>query len=318
MSTPKAVILVLNYNGRALLEACLPSIVKAANAAQVDCPVMVIDNDSTDDSCRWLARNWPDIRCIHEPNRGLVSFNHVLKRIEAPYAILLNNDVKLDTDSIDPLIHALESRADALFSAPFCLAFDDQTYEGMRTRVRDRFGLIQGLCRTPGHQLDVHRADLTASAGPVLAVDRLKFLDLGGYDPIYFPGRLEDLDLGFRGWLRGWKGLYVPSSKAWHKGFGSFEPAFGTKGCDRLALRNTLIFTWRNIRGVRLIRHFLWLGPRLAHSIMFRKAELLRAIGEALKILRKKSVVEPVAIGPNLPSPEHRKRQEEFFRRFSW
>ena len=86
--------------------------------------------------------------------------------------------------SIDPLVDALESRSDALFSAPFCLGFDDHTYEGMRTRVRDRFGLIQGLCRIPGHEIEIHRADLTASAGPVLAVDRLKFLDLGGYDPI--------------------------------------------------------------------------------------------------------------------------------------
>ena len=133
MSTPRAVVLVLNYNGKALMEACLPSIVKAAQAAHGDCPVMVIDNDSTDDSRDWLAQNWPDIRCIHEPNRGLVSFNHVLKELDTPYCILLNNDVKLDQDSIDPLVDALESRSDALFSAPFCLGFDDHTYEGMRT-----------------------------------------------------------------------------------------------------------------------------------------------------------------------------------------
>jgi GT2 family glycosyltransferase len=318
MSTPRAVVLVLNYNGKALLGACLPSIVKAAQAAHGDCPVMVIDNDSTDDSRDWLAQNWPDIRCIHEPNRGLVSFNHVLRELDTPYCILLNNDVKLDQDSIDPLVDALESRSDALFSAPFCLGFDDHTYEGMRTRVRDRFGLIQGLCRIPGHEIEMHRADLTASAGPVLAVDRLKFLDLGGYDPIYFPGRLEDLDLGFRGWLRGWKGLYVPSSKAWHKGFASFEPAFGRKGCDRLALRNTLIFTWRNIRGIRLARHFLWLGPRLVHSTMFRKGELVKALCEALGIARKRSLKKSPVWGPNLPYPEHKRRQEDFFQRFSW
>ena len=78
----------------------------------------------------------------------------------------------------------------------------------MRTRVRSRFGLVQGMCRVPGHERVFDRADLTASAGPVLAVDRRKFLALGGYDPVYFPGRIEDLDLGFRGWMAGW-GLFI-------------------------------------------------------------------------------------------------------------
>ena len=84
----------------------------------------------------------------------------------------------------------------------------------MRTRVRTRFGLVQGMCRVPGHEALVERPDLTAAAGPVLAVDRGRFLALGGYDPIYFPGRIEDLDLGFRGWMAGWRGYYVPESLA--------------------------------------------------------------------------------------------------------
>ena len=59
-------------------------------------------------------------------------------------------------------------------------------------RVRSRFGLVQGMCRVPGHEAVVDRPDLTAAAGPVLAVDRRRFLGLGGYDPIYFPGRVEE------------------------------------------------------------------------------------------------------------------------------
>ena len=70
-------------------------------------------------------------------------------------------------------------------------------------------------------------ADLTAAAGPVLAVDRRRFLELGGYDPIYFPGRIEDLDLGFRGWMAGYRGYYVPESVAYHRGFGTFESELG-------------------------------------------------------------------------------------------
>ena len=71
----------------------------------------------------------------------------------------------------------------------------------------------------------MNQPDETAAAGPVLAVDRRRFLELGGYDPIYFPGRIEDLDLGFRGWMAGYRGYYVPESVAYHWGFGTFASA---------------------------------------------------------------------------------------------
>ena len=88
---------------------------------------------------------------------------------------------------------------------------------------------------------------------PVNAYFLRRFLDLGGYDPIYFPGRIEDLDLGFRCWMAGFRGYYVPESVAFHKGWGTFEPQFGKDFCDALASRNTLIFMWKNTGGARLL-----------------------------------------------------------------
>ncbi len=223
-------ILVLNYNGRHLLRECLPSVLEAAVRAPVACGVTVVDNGSTDGSLEELADHWPGVGIVSEPNRGLVSFNHVLERMDERAVLLLNNDVKLDRHAVGPLLKALQNCQDALFSAPKCWSFDGLAYEGMRTRVRSRFGLVQGMCRVPGHESHVDEPDLTAAAGPVLMVDRARFLRLGGYDPLYFPGRIEDLDLGFLGWMSGWTGVYVPESVAYHRGFGSFGPAFGRAG----------------------------------------------------------------------------------------
>src|SRR5262245_29319050 len=89
-------ILVLNYNGRALLAECLPSVVAAARRAPVPCVVSVVDNGSTDDSLAYLHAAWPDVRVVCEPNRGLASFNAVLARMSEPAVLLLNSDVKLD------------------------------------------------------------------------------------------------------------------------------------------------------------------------------------------------------------------------------
>ena len=98
----------------------------------------------------------------------------------------------------------------------------------MRTRVRTPIWARAGDVPGSGFRgASSTERDLTAAAGPVLAVDRRRFLALGGYDPIYFPGRIEDLDLGFRGWMAGYRGYYVPESVAFHQGFGTFEPAVG-------------------------------------------------------------------------------------------
>lgn len=308
-------ILILNYNGRALLQECLPSLVAAAGACPIPCGVSVIDNESTDDSLAYLAEHWPEIQVIREPNRGLASFNAVLGRLDEPAVLLLNNDVKLDRDAIFPLIQALDDHADALFSAPQCWSFDGSEYEGMRTRVRSRFGMVQGMSRVPGHEAIVDQADLTAAAGPVLAVDREKFLAIGGYDPLYFPGRIEDLDLGFRGWMAGLKGYYVPESVAWHRGFGSFAPAFGESGCDRLALRNTLLFCWKNLGGARLAAHLAWLPPRLVHAAILGRSGFFAALVEALSRLE---TVRSARRAANVGGSGWNQRQEAFFRRFGW
>ncbi len=308
-------IVVLNYNGRALLEACLPSIVVAAKASPVPCGVTVIDNDSDDESIAYLAEKWPDVAVVREPNRGLASFNAVLARVDDPAVILLNNDVTLEPGAIGPLLASLSEHEDALFSAPQCWTFDGREYEGMRTRVRSRFGLVQGMSRVPGHEAVVALPDLTAAAGPALAVNRSRFLALGGYDPMYFPGRIEDLDLGFRGWLAGWRGYYVPESRAAHLGFGSFAPAYGPDGCDRLAARNTLLFCWANLRGLRLANHLAWLPVRLLHATATGRKAFLSAFIEAASRLgvvwsRRRSQVLAGALWTA--------RQEAFFRRFRW
>lgn len=315
MGIDRTHILVLNYNGRALLEACLPSIVAAAQASPVPCAVSVVDNESTDDSVAYLAERWPEVGLIREPNRGLASFNAVLSRMSEPAVILLNNDVTLERDAIGPLIAALLDHDDALFSAPQCWTFDGRDYEGMRTRVRSRFGLVQGLSRVPGHEGLVDRPDLTAAAGPVLAVNRSRFLALGGYDPLFFPGRIEDLDLGFRGWMAGWRGYYVPESRARHRGFGSFAPAFGADGCDRLAARNTLLFCWKNLRGRRLASHLAWLPVRLIHAIATGRRAFPAAFVEAASRL---GAVLSRRRESHLAGSIWTARQEAFFRRFRW
>jgi len=277
--------------------------------------VTVVDNGSTDGSGELVVSRWPTVGYVCETNLGLASFNRVLERLDEPVVLLLNNDIKLDPGAVGPLLKVFETRDDALFSAPLCWTFDGRTYEGMRTRVRTRFGLIQGMCRVPCFEKVVDREDLTAAAGPVLAVDRRRFLALGGYDPIYFPGRIEDLDLGFRGWMAGYRGYYVPESVAYHLGFGTFQPQLGQTRSDQLASRNTLIFMWKNTSGLRLLAHFLWLPVRFAHALLHGRFSFVSALIAALcRGRRVLAARRALAVGQR----GWIERQEAFFQRFQW
>ena len=97
-------ILVLNYNGRSLLEECLPSVLEAARRAPVPCRVSVVDNSSSDRSRELVASRFPTVGFMSEPNRGLASFNAVLERCDESVLLLSNNDVKLDPHAVGPLL----------------------------------------------------------------------------------------------------------------------------------------------------------------------------------------------------------------------
>jgi len=283
-------LLVLNYNGRRLLAECLPTVLRAAEQSRHRCRVTVVDNNSTDDSLEWLGRHWPDVRVVRRPNRGLCSFNDILSTLEGPVAVLLNNDIKLDPASIDPLVEPLIAEPDCFMTAPRCWLFDGATYEGFRTAVTWRWGLVQATALFPGHESGVEQPGLTASAGAAMAVDVRRFVELGGFDPIYLPGRLEDLDFAFRGYQSGGYARYVPESVAYHRGAATFGRVHGDGGCMRLALRNTLLFQWKNLRHPRHIaRQMLGLPLRLARDLFLaptvpaeRRWMFARALRDAL------------------------------------
>jgi len=316
-------LLVLNYNGRRLLAECLPSVVDAARASRHPCRVAVIDNDSGDDSVAWLASRFPRVEVIRRPNRGLSSFNDVVPRLEGPVALLLNNDIKLDRGCVDPLIEPLldgqtDGRSPCFMTAPLCWLFDGATYEGFKTAVRWRWGLVQATARFPGCEAAIYRPGLTASAGAALAVDCRKFAALGGFDPLFLPGRLEDLDFAFRGYLAGCHARYVPEAVAYHRGAATFDRVFGESGCEQLALRNTLLFQWKNLRHpAHRARGLAGLSLRLA-------LDVARAPGAppARRWAFTRALLAALARWRAVPRSRDRargslRREREFFRRFS-
>ena len=310
-------LLILNYNGRRLLPQCLPSVLEAAEQSRHRCEVVVIDNESTDDSIAWLRAHFPEVRIIGRPNRGLCSLNDVVGELPGPVAVLLNNDIKLAPDCVDPLVQPLLTGSHCFMTAPLCWRFDGITYEGFRTAVRWRWGLVQATALFPGHEATIRLPGPTASAGAAMAVDCRKFAELGGFDPLYLPGRLEDLDFCYRGYQAGYHALYVPDAVAYHRGMATFGPRYGVAGCDRLALRNTLLFQWKNLRHpLHVARQMIGLPLRLAWDFCRaawvagdRRWMFLRALIEAIGH-------QGWGRSTSHPATGTLRRQREFFRQF--
>ena len=311
-------ILVLNYNGRGLLAECLPSIIEAAARSSVPCRVTVVDNSSTDGSREVVNKSFPSVGFVCEPNRGLASFNSVLERCDEPVVLLLNNDVKLEANAIAPLLGAFETHDDAFFSAPCCWTFDGRTYEGMRTRR------AQPVWPDSGNEQGSGLRGRNRPAGPdggggAGAGDRSPTVPrAGGLRP----------DLLSRTNRRSRPGVSVVDGRVtaditcrsrwrYHKGCGTFEPELGKGRCDELASRNTLIFMWKNMGGVRLLVHLSVAAHplrRLVGSGAGRAlcAGFLGARSSAAKRCWRPGGRSRWGRGDGL------ERQEAFFRRFEW
>ncbi len=260
---------VLNYNGEALLVECLPSIVDACQRASPPCRLTVIDNDSFDHSVEMLKRDFSSVYLRQFENRVLCSFNDAVRESDADIVLLLNNDLKVEPDFIDPLVEVFRNHEDAFLAAPKAYTFDGKQYEGSLAKINFKNGILWGNSRFPGYENKVDVPGITMLAGGFAAYRKDIFLKLGGFDDLYLPGTVEDADLCFRAWKAGYKGYYVPKSRVYHKGQVTFKKTFGSSRLSAINQRNLHLFVWKNISDpLLLLKYILWLPFRLLFFLL--------------------------------------------------
>jgi GT2 family glycosyltransferase len=238
----KVVLSILNYNGRHHLEYLLPTALDAVRQYGPDARVMVLDNRSTDPDPDWISQNFPEVDVVISPlNDFLFSYNWYASQISEEIIIFLNNDLRLDAGFIAPLISHFTSpdlfavsaaswdwEGKEKTSGPSVLTFQDGFYNWSFNKAR------QVRCHT-----------LFASGG-FMAVDRQKFLEMGGFCRLYYPAYMEDVDLCFRAWRKGWRCIYESSSIVWHRENASWNLNDNSRS-THLCLRNALLFQWSSL-----------------------------------------------------------------------
>lgn len=211
MSKALVTLMPLNYNGLDLLKQALPKLEQAAGKSIHRVAIVVVDNASSDESQNWVRQNHPEVEFLAlKENKMLSSYNEAIQQCESPYVMILNNDVLVSEDVIDPLVERLQTVDDSFGVSPKITA--DQVDEVWQDRLGGRFfhGHLAPLKldRQPGGTLYCH--------GAAMMVHRERYLELGGFDPLFFYG--EDNDLSYRAWRAGWSCLFEPSVSVHHLG----------------------------------------------------------------------------------------------------
>jgi len=220
---PKVIAIVLNWNGKENTVKCLGSL---SSIVYPNYEIMVVDNYSTDGSIECLEEMYPSIEIIrNSKNLGFAEGNNVGMRRAlaggADYVLLLNNDTIVDRYFLDRLVTAAEGDQTIGFAGPkvyylngegggHVISFAGGTLNMWIGRSRHR-GLDE---LDSGQYDDITEVDYVEGSC-VLAKKRA--LDhIGLLDSTYF-SYWEDMDWCTRGWKAGYKSIYVPTAKIWHK-----------------------------------------------------------------------------------------------------
>lgn len=221
----RVAILILNYNGEDHLDACLQSI-EAMTFPSERLDIVVADNASTDASLRICADRYPWARIIeHGENLGFSAGNtKAVEALDHDYVAFLNNDTRVDPGWLEPLVQCLDDHDDVVCAGSRVLDFEGERvlFAGSSMHFSG-FGYQTGM----GDPLDKHPGDAPAqetlfATGCAMLVRRKTYLETGGFDPEFF-AYYEDVDLGWRWHVLGYRTMYVPSSVIYHKESASFK-----------------------------------------------------------------------------------------------
>ncbi len=265
-----ASIVIPNWNGRDLLEKYLPSVVEAASGNPAH-EVIVVDNGSPDGSADFVRRHFPMVRVLAlERNLGFGGgCNAGVEAARNDVVVLLNSDMRVEPDFLAPLLAGFTD--ERVFSVSCQIFFSDPN------KRREETGLTLGWWENGGlrvsHRLDeaiTERYPCLYGGGGSCAVDRAKFLELGGFDEVLAPFYLEDADLGYRAWKRGWTVFYEPRSVVYHEHRGTIGKRFREQEIQAVLKKNFLLFAWKNIHEwPRLVSHFFFTAAGVMVSSFF-------------------------------------------------
>ena len=249
-------IVILNWNGVKHLKTFLPSVVAHSQQAEI----IIADNASTDNSNEWLKEHYPNIRIItlHQNYGYAGGYNEALKLVNAEYLVLLNSDVEVTENWLDPIIDCLINNPSIAACQPKIKSYTDKNYfeyAGAAGGYIDYFGIP--FCK--GRVLDTAEIDSNQynatspifwASGACLVIRNNIFQKTQGFDVDFF-AHMEEIDLCWKIHRLGYSIQYIPKSTVYHLGGATLHKSNPKK--TYLNVRNSLWMLQKHLPATKLV-----------------------------------------------------------------
>jgi GT2 family glycosyltransferase len=256
-------IVIPTWRGRHLLETYLPSVIAAADfyrsSRGAGTEIIVVEDAGGDDTVPWLqSRYGASVRTLeHERNLGFsaacqTGFVHA----RFPVVLLLNNDVRLEPDCMAPMVDHFRDPGVFAVTGKMLSQKGDVFCNGGKIG-RFRRGMWSSYLNydvLQGAEAEASLLSFTA-IGAFSAFDREKFLKLGGFDPL--TAMIEDIEISYRGWKRGWWIRYEPRSIAYHDASQTMQRRYKRRSLDRISRRSRILMHWMLLHDRGMFRRHL-------------------------------------------------------------
>lgn len=244
-------VVILNWNGEALLKRYLPTVVETSSSDIVD--VIVADNASTDGSIEYVTTTFPDVHIVRlDKNYGFTGgYNRAIAQLDYEYIVLLNSDVATTPHWLEPLLSLMDSDSEIAACTPKIIDDKRHThfeYAGAAGGYIDWLGYpfcrgrIMDTIEEDHGQYD-DNADCLWGSGAALMVRRALYLSYGGLDEDFF-AHMEEIDLCWRMRNDGKRIVVCGTSSVYHLGGATLNSTNPRK--TYLNFRNNLIMMAKN------------------------------------------------------------------------
>lgn len=248
----KTAIVILNWNGKALLETFLPSVVLHSK----DATIYVADNASSDDSIAFVTNNFPQVKIIQNTTNGgyAKGYNEALKNLTEDILVLLNSDVEVTQNWLQPITNAFKNDPTLVAAQPKILDYKNKEYfeyAGAAGGFLDAYGypfcrgrIFNTIEKDNGQYNDA--LPIFWATGACLFVKNKAFKAIGGFDEDFFAHQ-EEIDLCWRLQAKGGTIKYFGASSVYHLGGGTLSANNPKKTFYNF--RNTLLLLIKNYAG---------------------------------------------------------------------
>lgn len=246
----RVAVAILNWNGKRWLEKFLPSVIKYSPQANI----YIIDNASTDDSLDFVENNFLNVKVIRlDKNKGFTGgYNEGLKLIEEEIYCLLNSDVEVSENWLQPILDLFDKDENISAIQPKILSYNDKTkfeFAGAGGGLIDNLGypycrgrVFEEIEQDEGQYDD--ETEVFWASGCAMFVRRADFWLVNGFDEVFFAHQ-EEIDLCWRLKNKGKKIFYTGQSVVYHIGGATLNKQSPRK--TFLNMRNNLMMLLKNL-----------------------------------------------------------------------